>query len=180
MKKTIIFLLIASFVGIELSGCKSSRRASEKETNTKEVVNKDQRIKDKYAALVGVKPSAIVNMKLYRFIDAWYSTPYQFGGTSTSGVDCSGFVQSLYREVYSKSVPRTTADLKNATKNVSKSKLAEGNLVFFSINSKKNSHVGIYLDNGKFVHASSSKGVIISDLNNPYYLKVFNRGGVIQ
>jgi cell wall-associated NlpC family hydrolase len=179
VKRAHLLLLIAAFLGLQLSGCKSNRTASKAHAKTKSAANKDQHLKDKYASLVGINSTAITDLRLYRFIDAWYGTPYKYGGSSTSGVDCSGFAQTLYREVYSKSVPRTTAELKNASKKVSKSKLKEGDLVFFSINAKKNSHVGVYLDNGKFVHASSSKGVIISDLNNPYYMKVFNQGGSI-
>jgi len=110
-------------------------------------------------------------------VDQWQGTPYRYGGTTKTGVDCSGFVGSLYLDVYQKSIPRSTNEIEKVTKHINKSSLKEGDVVFFDIDGKKTSHVGVYLQNGRFVHASSSKGVIISNLSNPYYQKSFNRGG---
>jgi cell wall-associated NlpC family hydrolase len=86
-------------------------------------------------------------------------------------------VGAVYRDVYRQDIPRTTSELNKASKSVSQKQLKEGDLVFFDIDGKKNAHVGVYLINNKFVHASSSKGVIVSDLMNPYYKKAFARGG---
>lgn len=135
--------------------------------------------KNKYAPKLGVSPSQLKSEKLYSFINDWEGTPYKYGGTSKSGADCSGFVGILYREVYGKNLPRTTSEIGKVAKSVSKSNLTEGDLVIFDINGKKGSHIGVYLANNKFVHASTSKGVVISDLNNPYYVKAFSRGGKI-
>lgn len=136
-------------------------------------------IKQKYAQELGTSASQLKSEKLYLFIDEWKGTPYKYGGTSRSGVDCSGFVGELYRQVYTKNLPRTTSEIGKASKPISKSDLNEGDIVIFDINGKKGSHVGVYLANNKFVHASTSKGVVISDLNNPYYQKAFSRGGKI-
>lgn len=116
-------------------------------------------------------------MSLYRFVETWTGTPYRYGGTNQSGVDCSGFTGALYREVYKKTIPRTTKDISKGAKRVSTAHLKEGDIVFFDINGKKSSHIGVYLQNKHFVHASSSKGVIISHLDNPYYQKAFSHGG---
>ena len=138
-----------------------------------------KRLEGKYAALLNVQSSQIKNVALYSFIDRWTGTPYKYGGISKSGVDCSGFCNVLYKEVYKKQLPRTTKEIVKQLNKVNKNKLTEGNLVFFNIQGKKNSHVGVYLMNSKFVHASSSKGVIISSLENPYYKKAYNKGGKI-
>jgi murein DD-endopeptidase / murein LD-carboxypeptidase len=136
-------------------------------------------IKQKYAQELGTNASQLKSEKLYLFIDEWRGTPYKYGGTNRSGVDCSGFVGELYRQVYTKNLPRTTSEIGKASKPISKSDLNEGDIVIFDINGKKGSHVGVYLANNKFVHASTSKGVVISDLENPYYQKAFSRGGKI-
>jgi hypothetical protein len=139
--------------------------------------NKNNYIINKYANLLETSKSEISNIKLYSFIDNWYGTKYKYGGMSKSGVDCSGFCNVLYKEVYNKSIKRTTSDLYKDINKKSKRKLKEGDLVFFDIAKKKNSHVGVYLKNNRFVHASTSMGVLISSLDNPYYKKTYNKGG---
>ena len=129
----------------------------------------------KYASMLNVPKSSISNKVLYQFIDDWYGTPYQYGGQTLDGVDCSGFVGNLFREVYNKNVPRTTILIEEKALPIPKSKLDEGNLVIFDIDGKKSSHIGVYLQNGHFAHASSSKGVIISDLSSNYYTKHFSK-----
>ena len=135
---------------------------------------------EKYAEKLQVSKTQITNIALYEFIDKWYGTKYQYGGLSKTGVDCSGFCNILYKEIYKKQLPRSTKDIVKELNKVNKTKLEEGNLVFFDIEGKKNSHVGVYLMNNKFVHASTSKGVIISSLENPYYKKAYNKGGTVR
>ncbi len=135
-------------------------------------------VRTKYAPKLGVQASELKSVKLYSFVDSWQGIPYRYGGTNRSGVDCSGFVGALYREVYQKNVPRTSREIGRQSKKIGKSQLREGDLVFFDI-SGKDSHVGVYLANNHFVHASTSKGVVISSLTNPYYQKAFSAGGRI-
>lgn len=134
---------------------------------------------DKYAEKLQVSKSSLTNIKLYNFIDEWYGVRYQYGGLTKQGVDCSGFCNVLYNNVYKKQLPRSTKEIVKVIKKTSQSNLKEGDLVFFNISGKKNSHVGVYLINNYFVHASTSKGVIISNLQNPYYKKAFNKGGEV-
>src|SRR5690606_11841713 len=119
---------------------------------------------EEYARLLEVEHHALKNEELYFFIDRWKGVPYRYGGEDRNGVDCSGFAGKLYREVYDRQIPRTTSQLAQATKKVPQTALQEGDLVFFNIQGKKDSHVGVYLQNHRFVHASTSKGVVISDL----------------
>ena len=137
------------------------------------------KIVEKYAGILGVPSSELGNQELYAFIDDWYGVKYRYGGMSKSGVDCSGFCNILYKQIYGKQLKRSTRDIEKSVKKIRKEKLEEGDLVFFNISGKKNSHVGVYLKNKKFVHASTSKGVIISSLENPYYVKAFSKGGRI-
>ena len=110
-------------------------------------------------------------------IDSWIGTPYQYGGNNKTGVDCSGFINNIYNEVYQIKLPRTTSELEHYSKPVKREKLMEGDLVFFTINTKKAGHRGIYLAHGSFAHASTSRGVIISNLAEAYWNKYFSGAG---
>ena len=121
------------------------------------------------------------NAALYSFIDDWYGTPYRYGGLDRKGIDCSAFTRELCSNIYGKRLQRTAAAQFNETEYVSSvSELKEGDLVFFKIRKRYISHVGIYLGNNKFVHASSSKGVVISSLTNAYWSRYYVGGGKIK
>ena len=94
-------------------------------------------------------------------------TPYVFGGTSTTGFDCSGYVQHVFA-LLGVSVPRTADAQYDAGHRVSGGMKA-GDLVFFHTYAEGVSHVGIYIGNGSFVHASSSHGVMVSKLSDSYW-----------
>ena len=128
----------------------------------------------KYAILLDAPVEEMIDQKLIEFLESWYGTPYRMGGADKTGVDCSAFVQSLMVTLYGVTVPRTSREQYDQCKRISKNKLVEGDLVFFRTQRKKGvSHVGVYLRNNKFVHASTSSGVMISDLGEEYYSKRF-------
>lgn len=131
---------------------------------------------DSYANLLNVSPQRL-NPNLYSFIDDWMGIPHRMGGQSKSGVDCSGFVNLLYMEVYKGNLPRTSRDMEGVVKRKKVDKLQEGDLVFFSFGRSGIDHVGVYLHNNKFVHVSTRKGVIISDLSDSWYAKTFVDAG---
>ena len=122
------------------------------------------------------------NRTLYNTVAQWLGTPYRYGQNTMRGTDCSGFVGNIYQTVYRKNLARGTADiLRLNCRKISRQNLHEGDLVFFATGiTKKVSHVGIYLKDGKFAHASSSKGVIISNLNETYYRKRWVTGGRVR
>jgi cell wall-associated NlpC family hydrolase len=124
------------------------------------------------------------NLALYDMIARWIGTPYRAGQSSRKGTDCSGLVSVVYKTVYGKELARSSAAMLrlNCRPVANPANLREGNLVFFhtSKNSKLPSHVGIYLKDRKFAHASTSRGVVISSLNEPYYLKRWISGGIVK
>lgn len=116
--------------------------------------------------------------KMDAFIDDWYGTPHRMGGMTKKGVDCSGFVIIAYREVLGKEFKgRRAEDLFGEMQALSIDDLEYGDLVFFKIRGRRIDHVGIYLDDLKFVHTSSSRGVMVSSLTNVYWQKRFFKGG---
>lgn len=108
----------------------------------------------------------------------WLGTPYQYGGTSQSGVDCSGFVLNVYNDLGYK-VPRTSRQQYQFTEKVSSDDKHVGDLVFFRRGSDVG-HVGIYVGSNKMIHASTSRGVIIQDLNNEYLQRTFAGFGRVK
>lgn len=136
-------------------------------------------VRTKYANQLKVTPDQIYNEKLYQCIDGWIGVKYKWGGNDKSGVDCSGFTNAVYKEVYHYQLKRSAYDIIKECEEINKPDLAEGDLVFFDISSK-NSHVGIYLANNKFVHASTSRGVMISDITETYWTKYWGRAARIK
>lgn len=123
------------------------------------------------------------NHALYIESSRWIGTPYRSGGSTQRGTDCSGMVSQIYSKVYRTTLHRTAEEQrKYDCRNIKKGKLREGDLVFFhnGRNRKRASHVGIYLKDGRFIHASTSRGVIVSRLNEEYYHKHWLAGGQVK
>lgn len=166
--------LVFVWLVVLLMSCKGTKKTT---TSKVEVDKTTVELQNKYADILKVDAKAVQNIKLYQFIDEWVGVQYKYGGTSKSGVDCSGFCNILYNNVYSKTLPRTSSEIAKQLQKVPKGSLTEGDIVVFDIEGKRNSHVGVYLANSKFVHASTSSGVIISSLEHPYYQKAYSKGG---
>ena len=134
----------------------------------------------KYSPIINVPIDNLNNIVLLEQIDKWWGTRYCIGGNSENCVDCSGFTQIIMRNVYNLSILRTAQEQHNQAQRIEKEGLQEGDLVFFGSSIRSISHVGIYLQNNKFVHASTSNGVIVSDLNDKYWNPRFRGGGRIN
>lgn len=146
-------------------------QTAEKATN-----EQDNLAKDYFSQIMGVALSTTSNVKLFQFVYDWIGTPYHFGGDSRKGIDCSAFTKELYSKVFNLTIKRNSRDIFSMVDPVAKDDLKEGDLVFFKIHSRRISHVGIYLGDNKFAHASS-RGVAINSLDDSYYSRYFYKGG---
>ncbi|MBX7201787.1 MAG: C40 family peptidase [Bacteroidia bacterium] len=157
---------------IVLSSCSASRRASGSVNHQAERAKLEKKLT--------IKLPDTYDTKLLNCVAGWIGTPYKYGGDTQKGTDCSGLVRSIYREVYDLQIDHSAARQKENAKPLKEKQLKEGDLIFFSINSKKTDHTGIYLWNGYFVHASTRKGVLISNLSEPYYRNSYNGAGTYR
>lgn len=176
LRKEILFFLLA-LTPLLYTSCRSKKILTDA---SKSRPISSGSLTERYAAILKVNEKELDNEKLYRFIDSWMGVPHRNGGMDKKGVDCSGFTSILEKEIYDRSVPRTARAMAEIVKRKYEDDLKEGDLVFFDFQGQKFSHVGVYLHKNKFVHASTSKGVIISDLKDPWYYKYFSRAGSIK
>jgi cell wall-associated NlpC family hydrolase len=124
----------------------------------------------KYSILMEEPVETVTNERLISFLENWYGIPYKYGGSDRTGIDCSAFSYMLMDSVYGVALPRTASSQYEMGVKIKKEQLQQGDLVFFNTTGGI-SHVGVYLANGKFVHAATSTGVVISDLEDMYYKK---------
>lgn len=111
---------------------------------------------------------------------SWIGTPYRYGGQSRSGTDCSGFMMEVYRTSLGISLPRNSAKQSEFCRRINRGDLMPGDLVFFGRSAGRISHVGMYVGNGRIIHASSSQGVIVSSLEEKYYVRNFRHCGRVE
>lgn len=171
IKKCFFKLFALTIVVISLSSCRTSAPTY----NYKELA--------KAAIKLGIDIDMTDNHHLYVEASKWIGVPYRIGGNTQRGTDCSGMTSQIYKKVYKTKLSRSSDQQKNEdTRRVSKRNLREGDLVFFSSprSRRKVAHVGIYLKNNKFIHASTSRGVIVSRLSEDYYTKYWMSGGRVK
>lgn len=156
---------------------KADKGKNNNKSDNKTVVKTEPKVNPTPPVKPKTEPSGIANVSLKKEVDQWLGTPYRYGGTTKQGVDCSGFCGNIFKNVYNISLGRSAQDIYDQSKPVNRSSMKEGDLVFFKINSSRVSHVGIYLSQNKFVHASTSRGVIISDLAEAYWTKYYFASG---
>lgn len=176
LRRGVELFLAFSLFSFFIIGCKTNNlpKTTENSRPVKSSVYK------KYTAKLGFEVDKSCNLKLLDEVIDWWGTPYKYGGESKSGADCSGFVQMVFLKVYDKKLPRTTKQQYEFCRKVNKHNLKEGDLVFFETGSKGISHVGIFLKDGRFAHASSSKGVMVNGLEEAYYDKAYRGGGRVE
>jgi cell wall-associated NlpC family hydrolase len=152
-----LFILVLSmvFIGVQLSACATvSKPASSKATPTR-LKKQDSSLEPTYTVI--------------DIAEKLKGKPYRYGGVTPKGFDCSGFVQYAYRKA-GMSIPRTTRDQYRVSQRLPLEKAKPGDLLFFKIDSRKLSHVGLYAGNGRFIHASTAKKRVADALlHNPYW-----------
>src|ERR1700753_3135576 len=174
MKK---FVLAIAFI-FSILAVQAQTKTVPSSTENKEGDEQESLAKDYFSQIMGVALNATSNMKLFHFVYDWIGTPYHFGGGSRKGIDCSGFTKELYSEVFNLDIKRSSRDIFSMVSPVGKGELKEGDLVFFKIHSRSITHIGIYLGDNRFAHASS-RGVAINSLDDNYYSRYFYKGGRI-
>ena len=172
MKKTLIVIVL--FFSVLATQAQTKITPAQPVAKTQD--DDESLAKDYLSQIMGVALSATSNMKLFHFVYDWIGTPYRFGGNSRKGIDCSAFTKELYSEVFNLDIKRNSRDIFSMVSPVAKDELKEGDLVFFKIHSRRISHIGIYLGNNRFAHASL-RGVAISSLDDAYYSRYFYKGG---
>lgn len=166
----LIFFMVGCKAKTDWRDNYKKNKSSKSVATTKKTTVKKPNDLAEISEILDVSVSTLKNKNLYDFIIDWYGTPYKYGGNNQDGIDCSGFTNILYKEIYKIQIPRVSKDIAENVKRKYTNDLKEGDLVFFSFGKTGTvNHVGIYLHNNMFVHASTSKGVIISNLTEPYY-----------
>lgn len=117
------------------------------------------------------KANVAASQKVLNVYRQWAGTRYRLGGTTKAGIDCSAFVRTTMSSAFNVHLPRSTAEQRYSGRAIAKSELRPGDLVFF----RKNNHVGVYIGDGKFVHAGSSTGVTIASLSDRYWAKTYTQ-----
>ncbi len=112
-----------------------------------------------------------MNQALMEFYKEWKNVKYKYGGNSKKGIDCSAFTQRIFKEKFDVKIPRTTLTQVKVGKHVKRSELEMGDLVFFKTG-VRDRHVGVYMGDGSFMHASI-KGVKFTKLDKPYYKRKY-------
>lgn len=191
MKKNITIKLLAfTIIVVSISSCGFFKRLASSDLETEEdfiieeiskEVSKPEKKKTTQSQPKKNKMNIVLcdkdNKKLYNAIEQWYGTPYKSGGCSKNGVDCSCFTINIYQEVYNVKLNRRAMDMVQNIKLINRKDLVEGDLVFFTNSNGRINHVGIYLKENMFAHASSSKGVMVSKLTEKYWDSKFYKGG---
>lgn len=188
--KHVFGIILVLLIGVQCSYAQFSRTKNRKyklpEITEKDVF-KDKNVLDPdtlrfefHAQKTGLPVDTASELELYYQMYEWLGTRYRFGGETKRGVDCSGFTGIVYEKVYKRVLPRDSRSMYKMTNPIPRTQMKEGDLLFFRIRRGQVSHVGIYLGNNKFVHASTTQGVIVSDLREDYYRRYFYKAGRLK
>jgi len=173
--KNISYVFLSILLLLALSACHSSQSAS--------YGNVDFRQLARAAIQLGFDIDENDNWQLMTASAQWLGTPYRYGGNTRSGVDCSGLTKAIYADVFHRQLHRRSIEqYQKDARPVHRSSLQSGDLVFFAPggNPRNINHVGIYLKDGRFIHASTSRGVIVSRLDENYYVRNWVAGGRVR
>jgi len=160
------FILLPLFV---LTACSTTSENSTASTQDEEQLN--QLISTTLKTNKPRQYSEITDKRLAKIYQEWAGTRYRLGGLTKGGIDCSGFMQTTFLKAYGLALPRSTAEQRHVGKQIQKHELKVGDLVFF----RKNNHVGVYIGNNRFMHSSTSRGVIIESLDDSYWAKTYTQ-----
>lgn len=179
VKKLIFIIFAAATVALSLGSCGSSRSVTASRDG--KYSGRPSADLTDGAAVDRSFPTADGELgQLLSEARTWLGVPYRYGGNDHDGVDCSGFVVKVYDDALRIKLPRTSQQLSEFCPVLDRNQLRPGDLVFFDTSRDRRgviNHVGLYIGEGRMIHASSSKGVIETDLDNPFYRDRFKQGG---
>lgn len=182
MRKPICQLIVLLIMILSLCGCKSSNQlvnytGSGYVVDLGDGIAGNTRKKSKYA-----NGKSGDERKLVAEAYTWLGTRYRYGGEDRNGVDCSGLTMQVYKSAWGIKLPRTSSEQQRFCHLINKDRLQVGDLVFFATSGDKSkvSHVGIYIGDGRMIHSSASRGVIISGINENYFVKHYHSSGYVD
>lgn len=186
--RVLVSILITALI-VSIAGCSASSADDDYVE-----VKKKETPKEQYSSISGIEKKSLINQSslemltnivseykntnidrdavMTRIIEL-INTPYRWGGTTSNGIDCSAFVQTVFRNALGIELPRTSIMQSTVGEDIDRGSLQFGDLVFFNTLGRRISHVGIYLGESYFAHSSSSGGVKVSSLNEDYYNRKF-------
>lgn len=175
MSKTRLLTICLIFT-VVMGACRSSRTVSKPSVPAQKDKNRTEWINPKLKKELKADELMLVEEAI-----TWLGTPYRFGGQDYSGTDCSGLTMKVYDKALGIKIPRNSAEQQKFCSGISQNALKAGDLIFFCTGRDRNrvSHVGIYIGDGKFIHSSSSRGVIVSALGENYYVTHYHSSGFV-
>lgn len=184
----ILSLLTAAIVMLSLASCGSSRTTARRTSQGYSSSSSTKKHRDERRNPTPPKhfdPNKIADnpttLRLLSEANSWIGIPYKWGGNDRNGVDCSGFVLQVYLKSLEISLPRNSEKQMQYCRAINKEEMVPGDLVFFTVRGgDRVGHVGIFIGENNFVHSSSSKGVIVTSLDNPYFVKNFYSCGRVE
>jgi probable lipoprotein NlpC len=179
LKSCFAFVLLPVLLAASCKTPAKSKKHKEVKNNEHTVIRETEKpdFYSAYSKKLEVKLDGTEDKKLITCMASWLGTPYKYSGETRQGTDCSGMVMAIYKEVYKKNLFRSSMEQMKNVMIIKKEELRTGDLVFFKISGDKVSHVGIYIGESKFMHASTQRGVVINSLEEEYYKKWFFAGG---
>ena len=168
MKTSLFFLMIL----LLLSACSSKKIVHKMPAQNIVTLESHTKTPKKEISSYNLRNKTPITLALIDEYDKWYETPYVYGGDSFDGVDCSAFVQSVFMDAFRVRVPRTTHHQAQIGYEVTSNAREAGDIVLFKTGVSSR-HSGIYIERGNFMHTSTTKGVTISNLNNPYWKNAY-------
>jgi lipoprotein Spr len=168
-------VVLTVMLSVGMASCHSSKNNEKtKQSSAIENVDKNGKGKQKLDGTPKKVADALVSEAR-----TWIGTPYKWGGHDKDGADCSGFLMEVFKSAVNVDIPRTTKDQRSTCIEVDRDNISVGDIIFFSSNNSggKIAHVGMYVGDGRMIHASSSRGVVEDNLNLNYYVNHFNSIG---
>ena len=175
----ILMLFMMATLAVSLPSCRSAKKSDSSFYETQKGGHRKGRHKaDRKGKDDSNLPKS--NNKIVKEAYSWLGTPYGYGKAEKGkACDCSGMVMSVYEKVTGVKLPRNSAQQQSFCRSIKKKDVRVGDLCFFATGKDpdRTSHVGIMVDDTNFIHSSTSKGVVVSDITQPYWVKTFKGFG---